>query len=85
MNQNIVQNSALYTGDAELCQLCVQPFFQLVRDSFQFKRKNIRNNLKKYDLSIILSVLNQHGYDLNVRAEQLSVEMFVELANALVL
>lgn len=60
-------------------------FFQLVRDSFQFKRKNIRNNLKKYDLSIIRSVLNQHGYDLNVRAEQLSVEMFVELANALVL
>lgn len=56
-----------------------------MRDSFQFKRKNIRNNLKKYDLSIIRSVLNQHGYDLNVRAEQLSVEMFVELANALVL
>ena len=60
-------------------------FFQLVRDSFQFKRKNIRNNLKKYDLSIVCSVLNQYGYDLNVRAEQLSVEIFVELANALVL
>ena len=60
-------------------------FFQIVRDSFQFKRKNLRNNLKKYDLSIISSVLSQYGYDLNVRAEQLSVEIFVELANALVL
>lgn len=58
-------------------------FFQLVRDSFQFKRKNLRNNLKKYDLSIILSVLEKYGYDLTVRAEQLSIEVFVDLANAL--
>ena len=28
-------------------------FFKVVRDSFQFKRKNLRNNLKKYDLNII--------------------------------
>ena len=60
-------------------------FFQLVRDSFQFKRKNIKNNLKKYNLSIVLSILEKYGYDLNVRAEMLSVEIFVELANALVL
>ncbi len=60
-------------------------FFQLVRDSFQFKRKNIRNNLKKYNLDIVLSVLKKHGFDLTVRAEKLSVEIFVELANALVL
>ena len=25
-------------------------FERIVRDSFQFKRKNIKNNLKKYDL-----------------------------------
>lgn len=58
-------------------------FFQLVRDSFQFKRKNLRNNLKKYDLNVVLSVLQLHHYDLTVRAEQLSVEIFVEIANAL--
>ena len=62
-----------------------QLFFQLVRDSFQFKRKNIRNNLKKYDLSIVSTVLSKYGYDLTVRAEQLPMEIFVELANALVL
>ena len=60
-------------------------FFKLVKDSFQYKRKNIRNNLKKYNIEIISSILNKHGYDLNVRAEQLSVEIFVELANALAL
>lgn len=59
-------------------------FFQLVRDSFQYKRKNIRNNLKKYDLTIIEHVLKQYNFDLTVRAEQLGIEIFVELANALV-
>ena len=59
-------------------------FFEtLVRDSFQFKRKNIKNNLKKYDLKTIDSILQQHGYDLTVRAEDLDVGIFVEISNAL--
>lgn len=58
-------------------------FEKIVRDSFQFKRKNIRNNLKQYDLDIVARVLDDYGYDLSVRAENLSVEVFVELANAL--
>lgn len=59
-------------------------FFQkILRDSFQYKRKNIRNNLKTYDLNVVLSVLSKYGYDLSVRAEMLSVEVFVDLANAL--
>ena len=60
-------------------------FFQVVKDSFQYKRKNIRNNLKKYNLDVVSSILNKYGYDLNVRAEQLSVEIFVDLANAITL
>ena len=59
-------------------------FFQkIVLDSFQFKRKNIRNNLKKYDLEKINIVLNKYNFDLNARAEQLSVEIFVDIANSL--
>ena len=58
-------------------------FFSIVRDSFQFKRKNIRNNLKKYDLDVVLSILRKYDFDLSVRAEQLSVDIFVEIANAL--
>ena len=58
-------------------------FKRVVRDSFRYKRKTIRNNLKDYDLSIINDVLNKYGYDLNVRAESLKLDIFVDIANAL--
>lgn len=58
-------------------------FQKLIRDSFQYKRKNLRNNLKGYDLNLISSILEKYGYDLNVRAEQLGVEVFVDIANAI--
>jgi len=32
---------------------------------------------------VVEEVLSEYGYDLNVRAEMLSVEVFVALANAL--
>lgn len=56
-------------------------FHQLVRDSFQFKRKTIRNNLKKYDLVKIEEVLKKNGFDLSSRAEQIPVSVFVEMSN----
>ena len=58
-------------------------FFKLVRDSFKYKRKNLRNNLKEYDLSKVEEVLKKHGYDLTIRAEALSLELFVEISNNL--
>lgn len=58
-------------------------FFTLVKDSFTQKRKTLRNNLKQYDLDIIEEVLSKHGFTLTVRAEQLSIDIFVEIANAL--
>ena len=58
-------------------------FERIVRDSFQFKRKTIRNNLKKYDLEKILQVLKKYNYDLSVRSEMLSVDIFVDIANSL--
>lgn len=59
-------------------------FFQLVRDAFTQKRKNLRNNLKKYDLDRIESLLQELNLDLNVRAEALSIEQFAHIANGLV-
>ena len=56
-------------------------FYKLVRDSFEFKRKTLRNNLKGYDLSLIEFVLKNYGLDLSVRAEQLPVEIFCEISN----
>lgn len=58
-------------------------FRQLVHDSFQFKRKTLRNNLKKYDLNIVSQVLEKYNLDLSVRAEQLEYNIFVDLANNL--
>ena len=59
-------------------------FFEtILKESFQFKRKNIKNNLKKYDLKKVEQVLNEYNYDLTVRAENLSLEVFVDLANTL--
>ena len=58
-------------------------FFKLIRDSFRFKRKNLKNNLKNYDLKIIESVLSKYNKDLTCRAEELSYDVFVSLANEL--
>ena len=56
-------------------------FFNLVKDSFKQKRKTLKNNLKTYDLKKIEDVLKKHNLDLSVRAEQLPIEIFVEIAN----
>ncbi len=60
-----------------------QVFFDLVRDSFKFKRKTLRNNLKNYDLTKVLNVLNKYHLDLSVRAEALPIEVFVDISNNL--
>ena len=59
-------------------------FKSLVRDSFQYKRKTLRNNLKGYDLEKIEYVLSKYGLDLTVRAEAVDVDIFVDIANTLI-
>ena len=58
-------------------------FFKLVRDSFKQKRKTLRNNLKEYDLIKIEEILKKYNYDLFVRAEQLDIDIFIDIANNL--
>ena len=55
--------------------------FKLLKDSFKLKRKNLRNNLKDYDLNKILEVLLKYNMDLTNRAEDLSIEVFIDIAN----
>ena len=57
--------------------------FNLIKDSFKFKRKNLRNNLKGYDLDKVEQILTKYNLDLNARAEALSIEVFCELSNYL--
>ncbi len=70
------KDNLLYLKDEDV-------FFKLIRDSFKQKRKTIKNNLQGYDLSKIETVLKAHNMDLNTRAEAISIEVFVEIANAL--
>ena len=60
-----------------------QLLFSIIRDSFTQKRKTLKNNLKAYDLDIIEKELKKVGFDLSVRAEQLSLDVFINIANAL--
>ncbi len=60
-----------------------QLFFKLVRDAFKQKRKNLRNNLKGYNLDKIEEVLKKYNFDLTVRAEQLDIDVFIDIANNL--
>lgn len=59
-------------------------FFKFVRDSFKQKRKNLRNNLKDYDLEKINKLLKDLKKDLTFRAEQISIEEFVYIVNNLI-
>lgn len=58
-------------------------FNAFLKHSFQFKRKNLRNNLKNYDLNKIEKILTKNGYTLNNRAEDLPLEVFIEIVDNL--
>lgn len=58
-------------------------FSKLVKDSFRFKRKTIKNNLNGYDLDIIDRVLNKYGFSISDRSEMIPYYVFVELSNEL--
>ena len=58
-------------------------FFTLLKDSFQYKRKTLLNNLKKYNKEIIEKILLKNNIKLNIRAEQLPIEIFIEISNAI--
>ncbi len=56
-------------------------FNKFVKDSFNFKRKNLRNNLKSYDLDKLANILSLINKSLDNRAEDLSCEDFVFITN----
>lgn len=58
-------------------------FFKLVRDAFAQKRKTLKNNLKNYDLNKINNTLKKHNKDVNSRAEQITIDEFIDIANNL--
>ena len=58
-------------------------FFKLIKDSFTQKRKTLRNNLKKYDFNKVEEILLKNNLPVDVRAENIPLETFVEISNNL--
>ena len=56
-------------------------YFKLIKDSFLHKRKNLKNNLTAYDLDKVNSILEKYNLDITRRAEEISLDCFIELSN----
>jgi 16S rRNA A1518/A1519 N6-dimethyltransferase RsmA/KsgA/DIM1 with predicted DNA glycosylase/AP lyase activity len=61
--------------------LNIELFKKFVKDSFNQKRKSIKNNLKNYNLVKIEEVLKENNKDLSIRAEDIDVDLFIKMAN----
>lgn len=59
----------------------LKKYNQLIEDSFKFKRKTLKNNLKNYNLELINEILKEHGYSTQNRAEQIPIDLFIEISN----
>ena len=67
----------------ENLQIDYNKFIKITKESFQFKRKTIYNNLKKYDKNKLEEILKKHNATLQDRAEDLDLETFIDLSQIL--
>lgn len=58
--------------------------FKLIEDSFRLKRKTLKNNLKEYNWNKVLEILQKYNLPENIRAEEISLETFIDIANNLI-
>jgi 16S rRNA (adenine1518-N6/adenine1519-N6)-dimethyltransferase len=58
-------------------------FLKLVRDSFKFKRKTLKNNLREYDWEKIDNYLKGNNIKDTVRAEELSLYDYIKISDIL--
>lgn len=56
---------------------------KFINDAFMQKRKNLKNNLKNYDLEKIECILKKYNLSLTNRAEDVGYKVFVEIVNNL--
>jgi len=61
----------------------VEKFKTFLKICFKYKRKNLKNNLNKYDLSKIEDILNKKELSLSNRAEDIDLMTFIDLFNNL--
>jgi len=75
--------SLLLRKEKKVRVLNEKAFDRLILDSFRFKRKTIRNNLKDYDLDKIEPILIENNLSLSTRAEEIPIEVYALIANVL--
>ena len=63
----------------EIISLDIVSFSSFLKKAFAFKRKTLKNNLKDYDWESISFILEKNHFSLNVRAEEIPYEVFVEI------
>ena len=78
---NVDSSIICFDKNDKLNSTTITNFELFIKDAFQFKRKNLRNNLCKYDLVKLENVLNKYGFSLKNRAEEISVELFINIFN----
>lgn len=60
----------------EHADLDTKKYFLFLKDCFSNKRKTLKNNLKNYHWDQIFPILKSHGFTENVRAEEISEDVF---------
>lgn len=63
----------------KLSGIYIDKFEEFIKCAFQFKRKNLRNNLKNYNVNLIEDILLKHGFSLKNRAEDIPVNVFIDI------
>ena len=56
-----------------------QRYFNFLKEAFQYKRKTLKNNLKKYDFNLINEVLKKYHLSETTRPEEITQEIFIEI------
>ena len=77
-------DSAIIKLDSKECNILnFEKFNKLIKNAFRFKRKTLKNNLIGYDLELINNLLGEYGFSLSNRAEDVPVEVYINIANKL--
>ena len=54
-------------------------YFNFLKKCFSQKRKTLKNNLDINEYQKVINILNKYGFDNNVRSEQISQDIFIEI------
>ena len=75
--------SAVVVLDPDHKPFATEALIELISAAFRMRRKKLVNNLTSVDRAALLGAMERAGIDANARAEELSLEDFAKLAQAL--